>query len=544
MGKYSIGIDFGTLSARALLVELENGREIAESEYIYPHAILKSDFFDGIRLEDTDALQHPEDYLKALKNTIRGVIESSGVSRADIVGVGIDFTACTVMPVDRNGTPLCFYEDLKNDPHAYVKLWKHHSAEKEACDITSLSKELDEKWLYSYGGKVSSEWLFPKLLEVYRKSRKVYDKTYRFIEAADWLVWKMTGNEVHSSCMAGYKGLWNSTDGFPKNTFWKNFGEDFDVVGTKISDNILETGTLAGKVNEDGEAISGLLPETAVAVPIIDAHAALPAAGITSAGKLMMIIGTSTCHIVMSEHEKNVPGICGRVVGGIIPGLCAYEAGQACVGDSFDWFVKNCVPANYYEAAKTSGKNIFEYITVLAEKLKIGESGLIALDWFNGNRTPLADYSLSGMIMGLTLSTRPEEIFRAILESTAFGTKQIIELYEKNGVEINEVYAAGGISHKNPLLMQIYADVTGKPIKLTASTQAGAKGSAIFASVAGGYFETPDAAAKIISDKCEKIYAPIPENTKKYQKLYNEYITLSDYFGRGANDVMKRLKNI
>ncbi|MBQ8526518.1 MAG: ribulokinase [Clostridia bacterium] len=542
MKKYSIGIDYGTLSARAVLVELTNGTEVASSEFVYPHGVMGADEFPG--LERSSAIQHPQDYLDAMSHTMRDIVSRSGVDAADIVGMGIDFTACTVLPVDENGTPLCFKEKFKDNPHAHVKLWKHHGAQAEADLITRVAEEEKEPWLDMYGKKVSSEWFFPKLLEVLNKAPEVYAETFRYIEAADWLVWQLTGVESHSSCMAGYKALWNKSTGYPSNEFWGKVHSGFgDIIGTKVSEKVSPAGTEVGKINDSGAALTGLAVGTSVAAPVIDAHAALPAAGIVGDGKLMIIIGTSSCHIVMDKEDKPVDGICGRVNDGIIPGYVAYEAGQSCVGDNFDWFIKNCIPEKYEIEARESGKNIFVYVTEKAEKLAIGESGLAVLDWWNGNRSPLADMELSGLILGLTLQTKPEEIYRAIIEATAFGTKAIIDSYEAGKVKIDEIYAAGGISQKNPFLMQIYADVTGKSIKVAASTQAGAKGSAVFGALAGGYFADADAAAGVIADKCEIEYHPIAENTKKYEKLYKEYQLLTEYFGKGGNDVMKRLKN-
>lgn len=541
MSKYSIGVDFGTLSARALLLDLSDGGEVAVSELNYPHAVMTESDFDGLTLNKTDAFQHPRDYLDCFGYVIKDVLAKSGINPGDVVGVGIDFTSCTVLPVKSDGTPLCFLDKFKNEPQSYVKLWKHHSAEPEAEEITALARELGEPWLESYGGKVSSEWLFPKLLEILHKAPHVYDECDRFMEAGDWLVWQLTGVETHSSCMAGYKGLWNKDSSYPSNEFWGRLDGRFGyIIGTKVSENVKITGTKAGEINEAGSNLTGLETGTPVAVPIIDAHAALPAAGIVDGGKLMIIAGTSSCHIVMSRNDNKVKGICGSVNGGIIPGLVAYEAGQACVGDSFDWFVKNCVPSSYEEAAKKEGISLFDYLTKKAENLEPGESGLIALDWWNGNRTPYADYDLTGTIVGLNLQTKPEEIYRAIIESTAYGTKAIIELYENSGVAIDELYAAGGISQKNAFMMQMYADVIGKEIRIAVSSQAGAKGSAVFASTAGGYFGSLQEAAERIADKADKIYYPDAENTKKYQKLYNEYKKLSEFFAK--SDIMKNIK--
>lgn len=543
MKKYVIGIDYGSLSARALLIDLSNGTEVAVSEFVYPHAVLQSDFFEGVELDKDSALQHPQDYLDALQFVFSDVLQKAEISGEAIVGIGIDFTSCTVLPVTKDGTPLCFLEEYKNEPHAYVKLWKHHSAQREADAILQIAKQQGETWLSVYGNKISSEGTFPKLLEILHKAPEIYEKTDRFLEAGDWLVWQLTGTEVHNSCMAGYKAYWDKKDGYPNNVFWGKVDPKFgNIIGTKIAENVRPTGTKAGELNAYGSELTGLPIGTAVTLPIIDAHAAVPSAGIVQPGKLMLILGTSACHIVLSNKETDVDGICGRVEDGIIPGYFAYEAGQSCMGDGYDWFIKNCIPEAYMAAARESGKNIFAFLSEKAAKKEIGEGGVIALDWWNGNRTPFNDGNLSGMLLGLTLQTKPEDIYRAMIESTAFGTKRIVELYEESGIAIDEVYAAGGISQKNPFLMQIYADVLGKAIRITESKQAGAKGSAVLAAVASGYFPTVEKAAAVIADKCVTIYSPNLENTKKYEPLYKAYKELSEYFGSGKSDIMRRLK--
>ena len=544
MSKYSIGIDYGSLSARAILIDLSNGAEVATSEFVYPHAVMPRDFFPGITLDKAVALQHPQDYLDALQHTLKELITETDVNIEDIVGLGIDFTSCTILPITQDGTPLCFLDKYKNNPHAYVKLWKHHGGQKEADEITKLAQERKESWLSAYGNKVSSEWLMPKLLEILHKEPELYQETDKFVEAGDWLVWQITGQKVRNSSMSGFKAFWNKREGYPSHEFWGSLQKEFEyVLEDKVAGEVIPTGTKAGEITEYGAKLTGLKPGTAVAAPIIDAHAAMPAAGIVDEGKLLMVIGTSTGHLVLSKEEKNVEGICGSVMDGIIPGYVAYEAGQSCVGDNFAWFIKNCVPERYEIEARECGKNIFQYVTDKAAEFDVGESGIVVLDWWNGNRSPLADFDLSGMILGLTLQTKPEEIFRGIMEATAFGTRAIVDLFLENGVKIDEVYAAGGISRKNPFMMQMYADVLGKDVKITKTTQAGAKGSAIFASVAGGYFATIKEAADVIADKCDLIYHPNKENSEKYRRLYQEYVKLTEYFGKGGNDVMKRLSS-
>ncbi len=539
MKKYTIGIDYGTLSARAVLLELATGKALATAEYPYPHGVIENTFLDGTPLAAGVALQHPQDYLDALRHTFANV--TAEIDTAEVAGIGIDFTACTMLPVTEDGTPLCFIEEFKNEPQAYVKLWKHHGAQAEADEITALAEQTGEPWLAAYGNKVSSEWLFPKLYEILHNAPEVYNKTARFVEAGDWLVWQLTGQESHSSCMAGYKGLWNKKAGYPENRFWGQLDPRLShVVGTKISNNIIASGTKAGELNAKGADITGLPQGVAVAAPVIDAHAAMPALGITKPGKLMLILGTSSCHILLHGQEVDIPGICGRVTDGVIPGYVAYEAGQAGVGDSFAWFMQNCVPESYTRAAIAAGQSIYAYLDQKAATLQVGRNRIMVLDWWNGNRTPYVDAALSGTIVGLTLQTRPEDIWRGLIESTAYGTKAIVELYEKYGIQIHEIVAAGGIAQKNPLLMQIYADVLGKPISVSGSNQAGAKGSAIFAAAAGGKFADITAAANTLADGTCATYAPNAESTQKYQALYAEYKRLSTYFAQ-ENQIMHKL---
>jgi len=543
--KYSIGVDFGSLSGRAVLVDLSNGDEIAASMLEYPHAVMSERLPCGTKLGADFALQHPQDYLDVFAKTVSEVISKANVNIEDIVGVGIDFTACTVLPVLNDGTPLCFLDEYKSEPHAYVKLWKHHAAQDEANKLNEIAEKNGEKWLSRYGGKISSEWLVPKVWQVLDEAEEIYNRADRFVEAADWVVWQLTGEETHNSCTAGYKALWHKQEGYPSKEFFKALDSRMEnIIGTKISETILPIGSKAGEINKFGSELTGLKIGTAVAVGIVDAHVALPAVGITDSGKMLMIMGTSTCHIVMGDKEKPVPGICGVVEDGVVSGYFGYEAGQSCVGDHFDWFVKNCVPASYTEDAQKSGMNIHKYLREKAKMLKIGESGIIALDWWNGNRSPLVDADLTGVLVGMTLATKPEEIYRALIEATAFGTKVIIDAYEENGVPINELFAAGGIAEKDELMMQIYSDVTNREIKISGSIQAPALGSAMFGAVAAGYFENIGDAAKIMAKVKDIVYKPVAQNVEEYKKLFAEYKILHDYFGKGANDVMKRLKEI
>ena len=549
MKKYTIGVDFGSLSGRAVLVDVENGEELAASVYEYPHAVMDKTLPTGEKLGNDWALQNPMDYVNVLLHTIPKVIGESGVSPEDIIGVGTDFTACTVLPILEDGTPLCFLEEYKHNPHAYVKLWKHHAAQGQANRLNQIAKETNQAWLKNYGGKISSEWAIPKLMQIAEEAPDIYDKMDRFIEAADWIVWVLTGMESHNSCTAGYKAIYTKGEGYPDNEFFKQLNPKFDgVIGTKLSTNITPLGSKAGGISKKMAELTGLKEGTAVCVGNVDAHVCVPAVSIHKTGAMLAIMGTSTCHILLGDEKHDVPGMCGVAEDGVYPGYFGYEAGQSCVGDHFAWFIANCVPAAYYEEAGQNSLNIHEFLQKKAEQYAPGESGLLALDWWNGNRSVLVDVDLTGMILGMTLQTKPEEMYRALIEATAYGTREIVENFRRNGVPVNEFYASGGISQKNAMMMQIYADVLNMPIRIAGSLQGPALGSAIFASLAagkeaGGYDNIFDAAQKMGKIK-DKIYEPIAENVEIYDSLFAEYKKLHDYFGRGENDVMKHLKQI
>ena len=548
--KYAIGVDFGTLSGRAVLVDVSNGEEIATSTLEYKHAVMDEFLPDGVtKLPPDWALEHPKDYLEVLGYTIPNVLKDSGVSNEDVIGIGIDFTACTLLPVYKDGTPLCFDEKFINNKHAYIKLWKHHAAQKHANKLNEIAKNMGEKWIDNYGGKISSEWAFPKIWQTLEEAPEVYDAADFFIEAADWVIWQLCGKQTRNSCTAGYKAMYNKACGYPSKEFFKALDPRLEnVVEEKLNCPITPLGAKAGEITEEAAKLTGLKVGTAVAVANVDAHVTVPALGIDAPNKMLAIMGTSTCHMLMGTEEKVVPGMCGVVADGILPGYFGFEAGQSCVGDHFAWFVDNYVPYEYKQEADKRGISVMKLMVEKAQALKVGESGILALDWWNGNRSVLVDVDLSGIFVGMSLLTKPEEMFRALIEATAFGTRKIIETFRKNGVAVDEFYAAGGISQKDPFTMQIYADVIRMDIKISASKQAPALGSAIFGAAcagkaAGGYDSVAEA-AKVMGKVSDVVYHPIKENVEIYDKLYKEYDILHDYFGRGENDVMKRLRAI
>jgi len=550
--KYAIGVDFGTESGRAVLVDVADGREVATAVYPYSHGVIDEVLpipGEEIHLEPDWALQDPQDYIRTFQSTIPAVLEQSKVKPEDVIGIGIDFTACTMLPVKQDGTPLCDLPEFRQQPHAWVKLWKHHAAQSEADKINEIARKMGQKWLDRYGGKISSEWFFSKVLQILDEAPEIYAAADRLLEATDWVVWQLTGVETRNSCTAGYKAIWSKREGFPDKSFFKALDLRLEnVVDEKMTRDIRPIGDRAGGLTEQAALWTGLRPGTAVAIANVDAHVAVPAATVTEPGRMVMIMGTSICHMVLGDEEHVVPGMCGYVEDGIVPGLFGYEAGQSCVGDHFAWFVENCVPASYKGEARKRQIDIHQLLEEKAAMLKPGESGLLALDWWNGNRSVLVDVDLTGLLLGATLATKSEEIYRALIEATAYGTRVIADTFQQNGVPIRELVACGGLPEKNILLMQIYADVTGREIKVTASKQTPALGSAMFGAVAagksaGGYDSIYNAAQTMAHLKVET-FKPIPENQKVYEKLFTEYLRLHDYFGRGENNVMKTLKKI
>lgn len=544
--RYSVGIDFGTESARAVLVDVTNGNEVASDVYRYRHGVIDRKLPGGPKLEHDWAVQDPDDYLEALKRTPRAVMKRARVKPDEVIGVGIDFTACTMMPIDAKGNPLCTDKRYRKDPHAWVKLWKHHAAQPEADLVTTTARKRNEKWLARYGGKISAEWFFPKALQILHEAPQIYRACNRLIEGADWIVLVLTGQEKRNACTAGYKAIWNKDEGFPSENFFEALHPAFKhVVDTKMSRDIYPQGTRAGEITEAAAKLTGLQPGTAVAVGNVDAHVAVPAATITEEGKMLMIMGTSVCHMVLAKRKQTVEGYCGYVNEGILPGFYGYEGGQTAVGDIYAWFVENCVPEAYEKEARARRLGLHELLADKAGALRPGQSGLLALDWWNGNRSILVDADLTGTLMGMTLVTKPEEVYRAIVEATAFGTAVIINQAVKAGIEVKEIYACGGLA-KNPFILQIFADVTNRPIKIVRSDQACALGSAMFGAVAAGRraggYETIVDAARYMAGVKEEHYEPSPENHKIYQKLLALYQKLHDYLGRDANSAMKQLK--
>ena len=545
MDKYVIGLDYGTLSARAVLVSVGRGEVAAESIYPYPHGILNTISGGNEELPVDFALQEIDDYVEAMYETIRTVVKQSGCRAEDVIGIGIDATSSTFLPLTKSGTPLCKTEQFRTNPHAWLKLWKHHGAQEEADRMTELAAGRQEKFLMRCGGKVNAEWMLPKLTEIVLKAPDVYEAADNFMEVSDYLVFLLTGEVTRCMCHAGYKLLWNEEDAYPSEEFLRALHPNLVSLKEKLKGREIQVGECAGRLTGKAAERLGLQEGTAVAASMIDAHVAVPSVGIDGEDKALMILGTSCCMLLCSEKLSYIKGISGCVKNAVLPGLYAYEAGQSAVGDLFDWFVKNCVPGSYEKEAADKNISIHMLLSEKASCLAPGESGLVALDWWNGNRSCLADARLSGMVLGFTLRTTPEEIYRALLEAAAFGMRAIFEEFEKGGITARELYACGGIVSKNPFMMQIYADVLGKTIFTGSTEQGSAFGAAVYAAVAAGAerggYGSVYRAARAMGKTGDKRYTPIPQNMEIYHRIYREYKLLHDYFGAGGNEVMHRM---
>jgi L-ribulokinase len=546
--KFVLGIDYGTESGRVVVVRAGDGEVEGSVIVPYPDGVIDEKLPGGPRLEPDWALQNPRDYLLVVEKGIPKALKSAGVKAENVIGLGTDFTASSPLPAKSDGTPLSFLPQFRKHPHAWVKLWKHHAAQPEANRINEIGRERDEEFIRIYGGKYSSEWFFSKLLQIVNEAPAIYEAAGRFIEAADWIVWQLTGLEKRNTCTAGYKAMWVKGKGFPSPDFFRALHPAMaTVIGTKVPETYYPLGARAGGLTAEWAKKTGLHAGTPVSIANVDAHVAVPACTVVEPGSLVMIMGTSICHMLLGTEKQMVEGMCGTVEDGIVPGLWGFEAGQSAVGDIFAWFFEHGVPDTIHRQARKEQRPYLSVLEKRAAAVEPGESGLIALDWWNGNRSILVDVDLTGVLLGMTLATRAEEIYRALMEATAFGTRAIVEAFDSKGVKVEHLVACGGLPEKNHLLMQIYADVTGRDIKLadpllTCPALGSAMHGAVAAGEAAGGYDTIYQAAQHMAKVQKLAYKPRRDAHEIYNRLFKEYQTLHDYFGRGSNDVMKRLK--
>jgi len=530
----SIGIDYGTLSGRVLVLDLGTGAELAGVDIPYSHGAIE-DTLPGTdeRLGPDWSLQHPLDYVDVVERGIPEALSRAGVDAARVIGIGVDFTSCTVMPTDADGTPLCLSEAWQRRPHAWPKLWKHHAAQSHADRLTELAQERNESFLARYGGRISSEWYFPKLLQVYEEDRAVYDATAHFIEATDWIVWQLTGVERRCSCAVGYKAFWSPDHGLPSAAYFEAAAEGFSGSVQKLGGDFAPLGSCAGTLRAELAERLGLRSDVAVAVGNVDSFVSVPGAGVERPGTLVTVVGTSICDMVVHEDEILLPGITGVQRDGILPGLYGYEAGQPAVGDMLGWYVGQLLGTEQRDRAARHAA-----LEVAAGELAPGSTGLVALNWWNGNRSILADADLSGVIAGLTLATTPAEIYRALLESIAFAARRIVDNFTDHGLTIDQLVACGGIAEKSPVLMQMFADITGRPVHVPGSTQIPARGAAMFGAVAAGasglhaegFGGIAEAVARLRPEIAHS-YTPDVRAGEVYDRVYDAYRGLHDALG-------------
>jgi L-ribulokinase len=539
----ALGIDYGTASGRVLVLDLVTGAELAAVDVPYPHGVIEDTLpGTGERLGRDWALQHPLDYVEVVERGIPAALEQAGADPAAVIGLGVDFTSCTVLPTAADGTPLCLTDAWSARPHAWPKLWKHHAAQPQADRLTELAQERDEPFLARYGGRISSEWYFPKLLQIYIEDREVYAAAVKFIEATDWIVWQLTGTERRCSCANSYKAFWSADNGLPPAGYFEAAAEGFSGSAGKLGDNFSPLGTRAGTIRPELAQRFGLTSEVAVAVGNVDSFVSFPGAGVERPGTLVTVVGTSICDMVVHPEQILLPGITGVVRDGILPGLYGYEAGQPAVGDMLGWYV---------DQLRGAGAQSYDELERQAGVLAPGSTGLVALNWWNGNRSILADADLSGVVAGLTLATSSAEIYRALLESIAFAARRIVDNFVEHGLTVDRVVACGGIAEKSPVLMQLFADITGRPVEVPRSSQIPARGAALFGAVAAGQltggYQDITAAVTALRPEIARSYTPHTATTPVYDRVYEIYRGLHDTFGREHIEWLhglKRLRNV
>ena len=542
---YVCGYDFGTLSCRITVNNRETGEKVFEASAPYPHGVMTQALPDGTPLGIDWALQDPSDWQEVMVQLMHTALDF--VPADDIAAIGTDFTNCTVVPLGHDGKPLCMAQEFRGKPHAWPLLWKHHAAQLFAARIEDILLREGTPWFPLYGRNVSSEWLFPKMLEIYEEAPEVYAAVGTFLEAADYIPYWLTGNLTRNSATLGINAFYESGRGFPERGLLEKFSRGFSGVLAKLPGQVLPVGSRAGVLRADIAELLGLRPDTVVSVGHGDSEIAAIGLGITDSGSMLMVMGTSTCYQMMYRDRIAFDGVCAVVRDGMLPEQAAYESGQPAVGDAFSWFADNLLPARYEREAAARKMSVLAYMDSLAAKIRPGESGLVALDWLNGNRSVLMDYGLRGAIAGLSLGTRAEEIYRALIESTAFGARKILESYENAGIAVDRLYAVGGLPRKSPVTMQIYADVLARDIIVPDVANSSSLGAAVCAAVAlegeVGTLAAFRAAAARMVHYDSRTYHPDSESAAVYDEIYGAFSDLHDYMGLRSG-IYRRLNTV
>ncbi|MGQ7869415.1 ribulokinase [Sunxiuqinia sp. sy24] len=547
--KYTIGLDYGSDSVRSLIVNVETGEEVSSVAFEYPR------WEKGLYCDpnQNQFRQHPKDYLEGLEYTIVEALKQAphGVAE-NVVGISVVTTGSTPVAVDEKGTPLSLTPGFEENPNAMFVLWKDHTAVKEADEINKLARKWEIDFTKFEGGVYSSEWFWAKLLHISRVDPAVYRAANSWVEHCDWIPAVLTGNTrpktlKRSRCAAGHKAMWHEAfDGLPSDGFLTELDPMLGGVRDRLYRQTFTCDVAVGKLSAAWADKLGLSTDVVIGVGAIDAHLGAIGAEIEPY-HLSKVMGTSTCDMLVVPMEemgdKLIAGICGQVDGSILPGMLGMEAGQSAFGDIYAWFrgvlmwpaeqilAKSSLVSEVQRQAlleEMAGNMIVE-LSKEAEKIGIAESGVLAIDWMNGRRTPDTNQNLKGAIAGLTMGTDAPRIFRALVEATAFGSKAIVDRFLREGVRIDSVIALGGVAKKSTLVMQILCDVLNRPIKVARSEQACALGSAMAAAVVAGVYPTIKEAQENMGGGFEMEYHPIPENVEKYQKLYEEYLALGAF---------------
>lgn len=524
---YSIGLDFGTLSVRALVVNVQNGNIVGESVFEYPHGVMTESLPDGTMLPPRFALAHPQDYLDALYTVIPDALRKSGISGSEICGIGLDTTSPTAIPLDESRAPLAFTPDFASHPHAYIKLWKHHGSAGHWAKLLDSAKGTSE-WIEYYGGSINCEFIIPKALETQDCDPLVWDNCSVFCEVGDWLCHELTQTPFGSSMMASCNALYFHGN-YPSDSLFSEIAPDKMPVSEKLIIPTLSVGIAAGVLCSEAAARLGLPAGIPVAPCMIDSHASVIGCGASEIGDLVAVLGTSACYMLNGKTEAPVLGSCCVAWEANVPGSFGYESGQTCFGDGLNWVINTTAPHEYFQEAERRGLGLHELFQDKCASFTPGSSGLLVLDWWNGVRSPLKRPELSAVIAGLTLQTRPEDIYHAAMESLCFGAKRIVDSYLKAGQQVRKVYAAGGIAKKSPILMQMLADVLNLEVYICESSQTGALGSAISGAAAAGKGNLLSL-MEVMSAKACASFRPDLENSVKYSELYKRYLQLSRVF--------------
>lgn len=527
--KYTVGVDFGTLSARAVVICVENGEVLSEGEHRY--ALWENRLPAGTAVPPDMVLADPREYQAALIGSVRKAVAASGAAAEDVIGIAVDATSLTLVATDESGEAMCLKPEWSQDPNAWIKLWKSHSAQKQAERIEAAAREKRHPLLAQCGGRISCEWAYPKMLETYEQSPELFHKTGRFWDLCDWLTFLLCGEVTRNAGSWCYKFHFDGKS-LPDENFWDQVRTGFGTgLQGKLEGRVILWGEQAGRLLPSMAEKMGLLPGIAVGGGSLDGHVAMAALGLQHSGDAMLTIGTSTVCGVLAERMKPVRGVCGAGIDAMIPGKCGYDSGQCSVGDTFQWFVENLTPETYFRLARERGISVYDHLSQLAFAHPPRLKDPLALDWWNGNRCTRGDLQLRGAVQGLSLSTRTEDLYRALAESTAFGIRNIIENFAKQGVPVSRVRVCGGIARKDPALMQCYADVLEMPMEVSSRSNVAAVGAAILASVAAGCYPSLQEAMNAQTEKRFAVYQPRREYSAVYSARYQAYQEMDHFFG-------------